>query len=231
MVYRGPRLAVAGAEASSPPGPSSNSSAHTPAAWARLARLVPLPGSPSPFRLIGPPGRPPPEMVAPLAPLAWAAVGTTASRSARTSMARTRRCGRRCLSRCVRRCMMGPLPATELPGEPTLPGGPASDRTTPQGRGRFPSAVVDEHGGADGELGEPAVHGGGGHADAAVTGRERGDRVGAVEGVAAGEVGRAVEEAELAAAPGVDLALDHEAALGGDGQADVAVDGVGLAGG
>ena len=62
-----------------------------------------------------------------------------------------------------------------------------------------------------------------------MAGRERRDRVGAVEGVAADEVGGAVEEAELAAAPGVDLALDHEAALRGHGQADVAVDGVGLA--
>ena len=34
----------------------------------------------------------PPEMLAADAPLAWAAVGTAASRNARTSMARTRRC-------------------------------------------------------------------------------------------------------------------------------------------
>src|SRR5829696_6466454 len=202
IVYRGPRWAAGVVAAATAPGaPSSNSRAHMPAFSARVDRSVPLPGSPSPFMEMGPPGRPPgppPEMVAADAPLAWAAVGTMASRRARASVARA-----------ARRDMGG-----LLPGVRALP------CSTPRRRPGFPgrSAPVDEHRRPHRQLGVPAVHGRDGDADAAVAGRERRDRVGAVQGIAADEVGRPPEQAELARAPAVDLVLDGEAAQRGHGQ-------------
>src|SRR6266545_4736848 len=94
-------------------------SVNSPDASVRLPRSVPLPGSPSPRRVIGPPGRPagpPPSMVAAVAPLAWAAVGTTSSRAAKASAARTRG------------FMVGSFPVA----------GGRVDRGTPGRTGRFP---------------------------------------------------------------------------------------------
>src|SRR4029453_18405148 len=90
IVWGGPRSALAGADASSPPGPSWNRTAHTPAWSARLDRSLPLPGSPSPFMVIGPPGRPPPEMVASEGALPWAVVGPAATRTEITTLAGNR---------------------------------------------------------------------------------------------------------------------------------------------
>src|SRR5206468_12476551 len=66
---------------------------------------------------------------------------------------------------------------------------------------------------------------------AAVAGREGRHRRAAVQRVAADEVRWPVQQAEVALAPGVDLALDLEAAERGHGHADVAVHRVGLPGG
>src|SRR6266508_6040040 len=89
-----------------------------------MPRSVPLPGSPSPPRVIGPPGRPPgppPSMVADVAPLAWAAVGTASNRAARAATARTRG------------FIVGLLPAT----------GVTIDRGTPGGADWFPGLCYD----------------------------------------------------------------------------------------
>src|SRR5215216_4013074 len=95
-----------------------------------MPRSVRLPGSPPPRKVIGPPGRPPgppPSMVAAVAPLAWAAVGTASSRTARASTAN------------ARGFIVGSLPVTD--GESTLvhrqgPAGSPSPRAHARRRGR-----------------------------------------------------------------------------------------------